>query len=322
MRLNVKWAVLACVVLVTSIVVRVAAQGPPPAQGAPPPGGAGQGGGQGQGRGRGGGGGQQAIFPAQQRPPGDPAAIARGKALYEINCRACHGVDLRGGDMGGPNLLRSQLVLNDQFGELIAPVLQSGRQNPGTPVMPPIPLPPDDVKAVAAYLHSVAATMRGQGNPPPNTEPVVLNILVGDAKAGQAFFQTNCSSCHSTSGDLAGIAARINDPVQLQNAWVSGGGGGGFGGRGGGAPAGAATRRQRTVVVSEPNGQKIEGRLDRIDDFYVQLTTADGMQRTFRRNGDVPKVEVRDPMEGHRKLFPVYTNKNIHDVTAYLVTLK
>jgi cytochrome c oxidase cbb3-type subunit 3 len=225
--------------------------------------------------------------------------------------------------MGGPNLLRSQLVLNDQFGELIAPVLQSGRQNPGMPVMPPIPLPPDDVKAVAAYLHAVAATMRGQGNPPPGTEPVVLNILVGDASAGQAFFQANCSSCHSTSGDLAGIATRINDPVQLQNAWVSGGGGGGgFGGRGGGAPTGSAARRQRTVVVTEANGQKTEGRLDRIDDFYVQLTTADGMQRTFRRNGDVPKVDVRDPMEGHRRLLPIYTNKNIHDVTAYLVTLK
>jgi cytochrome c oxidase cbb3-type subunit 3 len=320
MRSKTSWAVLAFFVWAGAIVVRAGAQAGPPPQ-TPP---AGQGQGQGQGRGRGGGGGQQAIFPAQQRPPGDPAAIARGKALYEINCRACHGVDLRGGDMGGPNLLRSQLVLNDQAGELIAPVLQTGRQNPGMPVMPPMPLPPDDVKAVAAYLHAVAATMRGQGNPPAGTEPVVLNILVGDAKAGQTFFQANCSSCHSTSGDLAGIASRISDPVQLQNAWVSGSAGGGRGGRGGGTAAapGATDRRQRTVVVTEPSGQKIEGRLDRIDDFYVVVTTADGMQRTFRRNGDIPKVEVRDPMEGHRKLLPVYTNKNIHDVTAYLVTVK
>src|SRR5262245_45890690 len=252
MQSKVRWAALAFAVLVCSIAVRIGAQGAPPQTpptGTPqtppagtPPGGAGQGG---RGRGGGGGGGQ-AIFPAQQRPPGDPAAIARGKALYDINCRACHGVDLRGGDMGGPNLLRSQLVLNDQFGELIAPVLQTGRQNPGMPVMPPIPLPPDDVKAVAAYLHSVAGPLRGQGNPPQNAEPVVLNILVGDAKAGQAFFQANCGSCHSTSGDLAGIAARVTDPVQLQNTWVSGGGGGGFGGRGGGAPPGSAARRQRT----------------------------------------------------------------------------
>jgi cytochrome c oxidase cbb3-type subunit 3 len=229
--------------------------------------------------------------------------------------------------MGGPNLLRSQLVLNDQFGELIAPVLQSGRQNPGMPVMPPIPLPPDDMKAVAAYLHSVAATMRGQGNPPANAEPVVLNILVGDAKAGQAFFTANCSACHSAGGDLAGIASRYTDPTQLQNTWVSGGGGrggrGGGGGGGGAAPAGrGADRRTVTVSVTQANGQKAEGRLDRIDDFIVILTGDDGIQRSFRRNGDVPKVDVRDPMDGHRKLLPIYTNKDVHDVTAYLVTLK
>ena len=54
-----------------------------------------------------------ATFPAQQRPAGDPAVIARGGSLYAIQCRSCHGVDLRGGDLGGPNLLRSQLVLSD-----------------------------------------------------------------------------------------------------------------------------------------------------------------------------------------------------------------
>src|SRR5688500_11946981 len=69
-----------------------------------------------------------ATFPAQQRPPGDPALIARGNGLYGVHCRACHGVDLRGGDQGGPNLLRSDTVLNDQAGELIAPVILSGQQ--------------------------------------------------------------------------------------------------------------------------------------------------------------------------------------------------
>ena len=87
------------------------------------------------GRGRG-----QATFPAQQRPPGDPAMIARGQQIYGVTCRACHGADLRGGDMGGPNLLRSQLVLNDQHGELIQPVVKNGRQNPGMPPMPPLPI--------------------------------------------------------------------------------------------------------------------------------------------------------------------------------------
>ena len=76
------------------------------------------------------------------------------------------------------------------------------------------------------------------------------------------------------------------------------------------------------MTVTPPSGQKVEGRLDRIDDFIVILTPADGVQRSFRRNGDVPKVDVRDPLEGHRKLLTVYTDKDIHNVTAYLVTLK
>jgi cytochrome c oxidase cbb3-type subunit III len=315
-RINVYTAAF---LLLTSIAVRLAAQGPPPPA---PPGTAGQGAGPGQGgRGRGG----QATFPAQQRPPGDPVAIARGKTIYEINCRACHGPDLRGGDMGGPNLLRSQLVLNDQHGELIGPVILNGRQNPGMAPMPPLPVPPDDLKAVAQYIHSVAATMRGQGNPPPGSEPVVLNILVGDARAGQAYFAAKCSACHSTTGDLQGIATRISAPTELQNRWVSGGGGGGRGGRGRGeaAPApGTPNRREVTVVVTLATGEKVEGRLDRIDDFIVILTPSAGIQRSFRRNGDVPAVEIRDPLEGHRKLLTVYTDKDIHDVTAYLVTVK
>ena len=88
---------------------------------------------------------------------------------------------------GRPNLLRSQLVLNDQHGELILPVVQNGRQNPGMPPMPPLPLGRDDVKAVAEYIHSVAATMRGQGTSA-SRRGVELNILVGDAKAGEAYF--------------------------------------------------------------------------------------------------------------------------------------
>lgn len=306
----------AAILLMTSIAGRLAAQAQPPAQPpAPnPPGQAPAGPPQG-GRGRG-----PATFPAQQRTLADPAVIARGKTLFEINCRLCHGADLRGGDMGGVNLLRSNLVLTDQHGELILPVVKGGRQNPGMPVMPPFPqIPDDDVKAIAEYIHSVAYTMRGQGNPPPSAEPVVLNILVGNPTAGKAYFAAKCASCHSEGGDMQGVASRYSDPVQLQNAWVSGGMGGG---RGGGGRGGTASRRQVTVTVTTPSGQKVEGRLDRIDDFIVTLTPADGVQRSFTRNGDVPKVEIRDPLQGHRNLLPVYTDKDIHDVTAYLVTLK
>src|SRR5262245_30721022 len=315
---------IAAILFVTCIAGRLAAQGQPPVpapppQQAPPAQPPAQGG-----RGRG-----QATFPAQQRTLADPAVVARGKTLFEINCRLCHGADLRGGDMGGVNLLRSNLVLTDQHGELILPVVKGGRQGPGMPVMPPFPqIPDDDVKAIAEYIHAVAFTMRGQGNPPLGAEPVVLNIVVGDPNAGKAYFATKCSSCHSATGDLQGIATRISDPVQLQNAWVAGGGGGGGGGRGGGSGRGgpaapvAANRREVRVTVTTTGGQKVEGRLDRLDDFIVTLTPADGVERSFTRNGDVPKIEINDPLAGHKQLLSVYTDKDIHDVTAYLVTLK
>lgn len=281
------------------------AQGPPPAQsGATPRGG--------------GGGGGRATFPAQQRPPGDPALIARGNGLYGVNCRACHGADLRGGDQGGPNLLRSPVMLNDQAGELLLPIVQNGQRGAG--FMPPIPLMPDDVRAIAAYIHSVAATMRGQGSPPPGETPV-LNVLVGDAARGQTHFAAKCSSCHSVTGDLQGIASRVPDPTALQNDWLSAGGGLGRGGRGG--PAGPGRpRREVMATVTTPAGAKVEGALVRIDDFYVVVRLGDGTERSFTRSGETPQVEIHDPYEPHRKLLPTYTDSEIHDVTAYLVTLK
>ncbi len=255
-------------------------------------------------------------FPAQQRPAADPAVVARGKSLYEINCRSCHGVDLRGGDQGGPNLLRSQVALNDQAGELILPIVREGRKNPGMGEMPAFPLASDDVKAIAEYIHSVAATAQRQGGPPPGPRPA-LNVLVGDAGAGKTYFDSKCSSCHSATGDLAGIGSRVTDPVTLQNNWLAGQTGGGRGGRGG--RGGNANAPTVTVTLQ---GQKVEGRLNRIDDFIVILDMEDGTSRSFRRNGDNPKVEVKDPRDPHRNLLPEYTDKDIHDVTAYLVTLK
>lgn len=300
----------AAFVLLASLAVRLGAQTPvQPPPPAPPGGNAGRGGQAGappQGRGRG-----QGTFPAQQRAPGDPEVIKRGAGLYGVNCRACHGTDLRGGDQGGPNLLRSQLVLNDQDGELILPVVQQGRQNPGMPVMPPLNIPPDDVKAIATYIHSVTASARGQGAPPEGP-PIELNIVVGDATAGQAYFAAKCTACH-TAADMQGIATRVSDPMALQNYWVGGGGGRG---RGGAPPTPV------TAIVVDASGQKTEGRLIRLDDFSVVVSLADGTSRSFRRDGDVPKIEVRDPREAHRKLLPNYADKDIHDVTAYLVTLK
>jgi cytochrome c oxidase cbb3-type subunit 3 len=251
-----------------------------------------------------------ATFPAQQRPPGDPALIARGKTLYSISCQGCHGADLRGGDLGGPNLLRSQVVLSDQDGELILPIVLGAREAAG---MPAIGMTADDVKAAATYIHSVVATAKGQGAPP-DVGIAPTTVLVGDAAAGQQYFAAKCISCHSVTGDLQGIATRYPDAKLLQNRWVAGGGGG----RG----AASSDRRTVTVKVTKPAGEVLEGRLVRIDDFLVTLANADGSLTTIRREGDKPKVEVTDPMLAHRDLLAVYTDKNMHDVTAYLVTVK
>jgi cytochrome c oxidase cbb3-type subunit 3 len=260
-----------------------------------------------------------ASFPAQQRDPDDPALVAKGRAIYDTECRSCHGPDLRGGERGGPNLLRSPLMLNDRNGEMLEPVLRnSHKERLSSPN-----LSADDVKGVAVYIHSVLALAPGQGAPPPGP-PVELKVLVGDAAAGQRYFAAKCSSCHSPTGDLKGIGTRDLGPAQLQNLWIAGGRG--TGGRGlplaGPRPAPMTTRRETTVVVTLPTGEKYEGRLERIDDFMVSLTQKDGTPRSFRRNGEIPNVEVRDPLEAHRNLLPVYTDKDIHDVTAYLASLK
>ena len=276
------------------------AQTPPPAQG-------GRGG-------RGPGGGRRGGFTQFTRPLAPQDVLARGKALYETNCASCHASDLRGSDKG-TRLLRSLTALNDQKGELIGKAVAEHN--------PRINLIPDDSLAVSEYIHSVLATVSGQGSPPGrNPVGVVLNVLVGDAKAGEAYFDKICASCHSPGRDLKGIATKYADPRALQNAWVAGAAAANpFGGRGGGGGAG------NPVTVSWPDGRKLEGKLVRRDDFHVILTLPDGTRRSIARNDGVPAVEVKDPNEAHKKMvmtlaFSDPENKHLHDVTAYLATLK
>jgi mono/diheme cytochrome c family protein len=238
------------------------------------------------------------------RPPGDPAAIDRGKALYGVNCQFCHGADIRGGD-GGPSLLRSSLVLDDQNGDLIGPVVRAGRTG-----MPKFTLSNEQIADVAAFVH----TFRAAGYDESRLKPP--SIIVGNAAAGESFFKTKCGSCHSTTGDLRGLATKISDERLLQQSWLMPGSGGGRGGQS------AVKVPPTTVTVTLPSGEKVEGVLDRVDDFMVALTTADGTHRSFRTSGETPKVEVHDPLQPHKDLLRVYTDADIHNVTAYLVTLK
>jgi cytochrome c oxidase cbb3-type subunit 3 len=263
--------------------------------------------GQAPGGGRGG-----ARFPAQLRTPDDPAQVERGKQVYSVACRSCHGPDLRGGDMGGPNLLRSPVMLNDVSGELLLPIVRGSRANAG---MPAIELNEADAKAVAIYVHSVLATARAQGAPPPGDVPA-LNVLVGNAADGEIYFKEKCVSCHSASGDLAGIASRVPDAVQLQNLWVAGGR------NDRNDTDDSPSRRDVTAAITPAGGAKVEGRLDRIDDFIVSIVLADGTRRSFRRADDTPKIEINDPLAAHRKLLETYFDRDMHNVTAFLVTLK
>jgi cytochrome c oxidase cbb3-type subunit III len=240
-----------------------------------------------------------------ERAPESPEAIARGRALYGVNCQFCHGADIRGGD-GGPSLLRSGIVLDDQHGELIAPVIQNGRADRG---MPKFAFSGAQAADVAAFLH----TFRAAGYDESRQRPP--SIIVGDPKAGEAYFGARCGSCHSVTGDLRGLASRIDDPRLLQQTWLMPGSGAGRGS----VPVKVPPTR---VVVTHPSGDKVEGVLDRVDDFVVALTTDDGEHRSFRLSGETPRVEVKDPLQPHMNLLRSYSDADIHNVTAYLATLK
>jgi cytochrome c oxidase cbb3-type subunit 3 len=215
------------------------------------------------------------------RPPNfpvrtvDPAAAERGKALFVGNsCSFCHGADARGGD-GGPSLMRSTVVLSDQKGEKISAIVKHGV--PGT-AMPAFQLSDAQIADIAEFLHSFRL-----GNGTASTQRP-KSIVVGAADAGKAYFQTNCATCHSVTGDLAGVASKYPDPVTLQQGWLG------------------------------PKATKI-------DEFSVTVTTPDG-ERVIPRDGEKPKVEISNPLARHVAMLGRYTDKDIHDVTAYLVTLK
>jgi len=251
-------------------------------------------------------GGQGGFVAYPQRPVSDPAAVERGKALFSVNCAFCHGPDARGGDSGGPNLMRSDVVLLDDKGERIGQVVLGGRADKG---MPPFMLMPAQISDIASFLHSLPVSSR--------TGERQVNIVVGNADAGRALFQAKCTVCHSPTGDLQGVGNRFADPKLLQQTWLLPGTGGT---RGGGAPRPSPPI---TAVVTMANGQRVEGTLNRIDDFMVSLKMGDGTYRTFRTEGaNAPKVELRDPLKGHRDLLQTYSDEDIHNVTAFLVTLK
>jgi len=247
-------------------------------------------------------------------PQFDQAAVDRGRKEFVATCGVCHGSNAKGGP-GGPDLIRSVLVMDDEKGKEIGEYLKAGNPDKG---MPKFNLTVQQVSDISTFLHREIAAAAHRGS------YQILNILAGDAKAGEAYFNGagQCHTCHSPTGDLKGIGAKY-DPVTLQGRVVMPRGRSGFpgGGRGRGAmaePQGPAV----TVTVTYPSGQSCSGTLVRVTDFDVTLRDSSGALRTFSRNEDVPKLETKDPLQVHVDMLAKYKDADIHNLTAYLVTLK
>ncbi len=250
-----------------------------------------------------------AAYPLAQsgpadKPSVDPEAAARGRTIWAAGCVTCHGPQARGTEKG-PNLLRSPLVLRDRYGSELGPFLKKGHATqsgkPGTSLSD-------------AQVRDLANFLRAQLNDAFRGSPVFVpgNVLTGNAKAGEEFFNGpgRCSGCHSPAKDLAGIGRRYR-PVDLQQRFL-------FPARGRGRGA-AATRV--TATVTPPSGPAISGALVLLDDFDVTVRDRDGVEHTFRRSPDL-KVVKNDPLAGHASLLDTLTDANVHDVVAYLATLK
>jgi len=238
----------------------------------------------------------------------DPVAVARGQKTFVSACGFCHGANAKGGE-SGPDLLRSVLVLDDDNGERIAPVILNGRADKG---MPKFALSQAEISDIATFLHNGIRAASLHGVYP------IIDIVTGNAKAGQSYFNGSgkCNACHSVTGDLKGIGSKY-DPVTLQGKFLMPRAAGRIG-----AESAGKVNAQIVVKVTLPSGKSLEGKLLHVDDFNVSFIDSGGEYRSFAREGDVPKVETLDPLQAHLDMLKKYTDADMHNLTAYLVTLK
>lgn len=231
----------------------------------------------------------------------DAAAVERGQKIFVGNCGFCHGTTAQGGD-SGPDLVRSALALDDERGDKIGPVIEQGRPGKG---MPAFHLPADQIQDIAAFLRS-----RQQAAIDRNAYSI-LNVVTGDREKGREYFNGagRCHSCHSPTGDLAGIAKKY-DAVTLQSRFLYP------------RPRSSDTQPVRPqVTITLASGQSFSGTLEFLDDFNVALHDASGDYHSFSRDAHV-KVEVHDPLAAHAELLKKYSDADMHNLLAYLVTLR
>ena len=227
-------------------------------------------------------------------PPPDPAAVERGKGFYSANCSFCHGSQAQGTDQA-PGLVRNTLVTQDRNGSVLGPIIKEGRPAKGMPAFGA--LPPETITDIIAFLRSRVLEARGML---PDTA-----LLVGDAKAGQAYFNGagKCHTCHSPAGDLAGIGTKYR-PLALTAAFLT-----------------PAATKPIEVKVTGSSGPPVSGKLRYLDEFIVSLDDAAGDYHSWTRE-NTKVVDVSDPLAAHLALLAKYSDTDIHNLLAYLVTLR
>ena len=230
-------------------------------------------------------------------PLPDKAAAALGAPLFQRNCAFCHGPQGRGAT--APSLITSSTVLDDIHGEHLVPFLKKGLPAKGMPAFATVS--DDQLKDISEWLHLQVEEVANRG------AYHVLNILVGNADHGRAYVASHCASCHGMEG-FAHIANRFRSPDQLQREWVWP--------ERSKDPALAITAR-----VTLPNGGTVMGRVTQVSDFRITLVDRNGVAHAIDRTPGV-RVEIHDPLAAHQAMIMTLTNAALHDVTAYLETLR
>jgi mono/diheme cytochrome c family protein len=237
----------------------------------------------------------------------DPAGAERGKKVYAAECITCHGTNATGSERGA-DLIRSLVVLKDRYGDKIGEFVRKDHPTQTTPAKN---LTTEQIGDLAHWLHSrVIGSLRSNQD--------VGDILTGDAKAGGAFFngEGKCTGCHSVTGDFARIGRRHN-PVTLQQR-VLFPNAGGLGRRRFGGPA---TPTKPVTVTVTSGGRTMTGQMLHLDDFNVALRDGNGEYHSFKRTPQV-KVEKSDPYQFHIDMLSRITDKQMHDVVAYLESIR
>jgi cytochrome c oxidase cbb3-type subunit 3 len=233
----------------------------------------------------------------------DDAAAARGRTVYAAQCINCHGSTAKGGP-NGPDLIRSVAVLRDRLGSHLGPAMRAAAASHQATASSHTAATPAQIVDLSHFLRErIEAITRNR------TPTVPIDVLTGDPEAGRAYFNGagRCSTCHSATGDFAGLRSRTPDALTLQQRFLF--------------PNLARSTKRVEVTVTPLSGAPVTGALVRIDNFTVSLRDAAGDYRAFSRVPGVT-VDVRDPLTAHRELLDRYTDDNIHDVVAYMWTLK